>query len=319
MFIPILISAAILSSTQDQVTSGTPPQAKSGLGAAGIAAIWKQNTVTWDRLRPVLSEIAGNAALQEVLLDDMLSTRARERGIAPDEAAIKREEETLLGYLDKDRARAERLLDDLRARQGLGPVRWQSLLWRNAVLRALVAPDVEVQETQITAACDAAHGPKRKPRVIAVPDLRSAQTVTQRLESGERFEDVAVQISTDQSAARGGMVTPMSKLDPSVPAAIREALWSIPKVGGVSPPVLIGTGYLIVRFDGEIPGDGVDLASVRGEAARAVRVAQERARMDQLAQDLTRGANPTIFDDSLADAWGRVRMEARKSGPPPQE
>jgi len=305
------------SPTTGQTPPGPPP-VKSVDGAAGIAAIWKDSTITWDRLRPVLAELAGSAALQEVLLDEQLAQRARSRGIAPDAAALKREEELLLGYLDKDRARAERLLEELRARQGLGPVRWNGLLWRNAVLRALVAPDVEVQETQIVAAHDAAHGPKRRPRVISVPDLRGAQSVTDRLAKGDRFEDIAAEISTDVSAARGGLISPMSKLDPGVPAAVREALWSVTTVGGVSAPVLVGTGYVIVRYEGDIPGDGVPLSAVHEDAARAVRIAQERARMDQLAQELVRTAKPTIFDDALADGWNRVRMEATRSGPPPQ-
>jgi foldase protein PrsA len=294
-----------------------PPAARSVDGAAGIVAIWKDQTVTWDRLRPVLSELAGSAALQEVLLDSALAERARERRIAPDEAAMSREEETLLRYMDKDPARAQRLLDDVRARQGLGPTRWRALLWRNAVLRALVAPDVEVQEAQIAAAHDATHGPKRRVRVIAVPDLRGAQAVMDKLGKGVRFEDLAAEVSTDQSAARGGLINPMSRLDPGVPAAVREALWAVPAVGGISPPALVGTGYVIVRFEGEDPADGVTLESVHDEAARAVRLAQERARMDQLAQDLVRGAKPTIFDESLSDAWNRVRMEATRSAPRP--
>ena len=294
-----------------------PPAAKSVDGAAGIVAIWKDQTVTWDRLRPVLSELAGSAALQEVLLDSVLAERARERRIAPDEAAMHREEETLLRYMDKDPVRAQRLLDDVRARQGLGPTRWRALLWRNAVLRALVAPDVEVQEAQIAAAHDATHGPKRRVRVIAVPDLRGAQAVMDKLGKGARFEDLAAEVSTDQSAARGGLINPMSRLDPGVPAAVREALWAVPAVGGISPPALVGTGYVIVRFEGEDPADGVTLESVHDEAARAVRLAQERARMDQLAQDLVRGAKPTIFDESLSDAWNRVRTEATRSAPRP--
>jgi parvulin-like peptidyl-prolyl isomerase len=154
--------------------------------------------------------------------------------------------------------------------------------------------------------------------VISVPDLRGAQSVTDRLAKGDRFEDIAAEISTDVSAARGGLISPMSKLDPGVPAAVREALWSVTTVGGVSAPVLVGTGYVIVRYEGDIPGDGVPLSAVHEDAARAVRIAQERARMDQLAQELVRTAKPTIFDDALADGWNRVRMEATRSGPPPQ-
>jgi parvulin-like peptidyl-prolyl isomerase len=196
-------------------------------------------------------------------------------------------------------------------------VRWRSLLWRNAVLRALVAADVRVEEPQVVAAHDAAHGPKRRARVIAVPDLRGAQRVQERLAAGESFEAVAADTSTDPSAARGGLVTPMSRLDPGVPAAVREALWALAKPGEVSPPVLIPTGYLLVRFDGEAAGDGVTLESVRARAERSVRLAQERAWMDALAADLLRGARPTIFDESLADGWNRVTTEATRSAPPP--
>lgn len=299
--------------------SGRPadPGAGGTDGAAGIVAVWKDDTVTWDRLRPVLGELAGSIALQELLLDQLLERRARERGIVPDAAATEREEQLLLGYLDRDPAKASRLLSELRSRQGLGPVRWAALLRRNAILRALVAPDVTVQESQVAAAHDAAHGPRRRARVVAVPDLRAAQSVADRLARGERFEDVAAEASTDPSASRGGLVAPMSRLDPSVPTAVREALWSVPQPGGISPPALVGTGYLIVRYEGDEPGDGVPLQSVRADAERAVRIAQERARMDALAQDLLRGVRPAIFDESVADSWNRVRTEATRSAPPP--
>ena len=316
---PATLLAAALLAQSPAALPATPPAdgARSADGAAGIAAIWSDETVTWDRLRPVLAELAGNAAMQEVLLDALLERRARERGIAPDGAAIAREEATLRTYLDRDAAKAERLLAEVRARQGLGPVRWHALLRRNAILRALVAPDVDVQEAQVVAAHDAAHGPRRGARVIAVPDLRAAQAVSDRLAKGERFEDLAAELSTDPSAARGGLVNPMSRLDPGVPAAVREALWAIAEPGGTSPPVLVGTGYLLVRRGADLPGDGVTLEAVRADAERAVRLAQERARMDTLAQDMIRGVNPTFLDESLADAWNRVRTEATTPAPRP--
>jgi hypothetical protein len=83
------------SAAQGPATTAPAAGAKSADGAAGIAAIWRQETVTWDRLRPVLAELAGSAALQEVLLDQLLEERARERGIVPDDAALAREDATL--------------------------------------------------------------------------------------------------------------------------------------------------------------------------------------------------------------------------------
>jgi parvulin-like peptidyl-prolyl isomerase len=294
------------------------PGARSDTGAAGIVALWGDTTITWERIRPILGELAGGAALQEAILDELLERRARERKVEPDEAALANEERTLLGYLDKDPAKAERLLQEVRSRQGLGPVRWRALLRRNAMLRALVAPDVEVQEAQVVAAHDAAHGPRRGARVIAVPDLRAAQAAADRIAKGERFEDLAAELSTDPSAARGGLVNAMSRLDPSVPAAVREALWAIGEVGGTSPPVLVSSGYLLVRRGPDMPGDGIAIEAVRADAERAVRLAQERARMDALAQELLRGVDPQVLDEGIASSWrGLTTGATRSSRPPP--
>jgi hypothetical protein len=309
--------AALLA--QEPSGTAAPPGARGTDGASGVVAIWGDRAITWDRVRPTLAELAGGAALQEALLDELLAERARERGIEPDEAALAREERTLLEFLDADPAKAERLLGEVRARQGLGPVRWRALLRRNAMLRAIVAPDVQVEEAQVVAAHDAAHGPRRGARVIAVPDLRAAQAVAERLRRGDRFEDVAAEVSTDPSAARGGLVNPMSRLDPSVPAAVREALWAVAEPGGTSPPVLVASGYLLVRRGADIAGDGVALEAVRARAERSVRLAQERARMDALAQELLRGVDPQVLDENVASSWRSLTTGATRSAPPPRE
>ncbi len=297
---------------QADVPAGATAPARTATAAeTGIAAVWQNHAVKWDALRPIAVELAGAAALQEAILDALIDDRARERAITVTEQQLRSEEATLLQLLDKDPDRAQRALEQVRACQGLGPVRWRALLRRNATLRALVARDVEVQEPQLAAAHDAVHGAKRKARIIAVPDLRTAQSVTERLAAGAPFEEIAARESTDVSAARGGLIAPISRLDPAFPVAVREALWSVKQPGGISPPVLVGTGYVLMRWDGEVPGDGVQLAAVRAETERAVRIAQERAKMDQLAQDLVRNAKPTIFDDSLADAWNRAAANPR--------
>ena len=93
MMVVLLLSAQPVPAPPAAPVPSGPPPVKSADGAAGIAAIWKESTITWDRLRPVLAELAGSAALQEVLLDEQLAQRARTRNIAPDAAALKREEE----------------------------------------------------------------------------------------------------------------------------------------------------------------------------------------------------------------------------------
>lgn len=280
-------------------TTATPP------GEIGMAATCGGETISWSELRPILAERAGAAAIEEVLLDKRLRTTAAQRGITITEEAMRAEEAALRHQLSTDAERAERLLEELRARQGLGPTRWRALLWRNAALRALVAEEVQVQPAQVEAALDAAHGPRRRARVIAVPDLRTAQHVSERLKAGEAFPDLAAELSTDVSAARGGLIAPVSRLDPAFPTAFREALWALAAVGGVSPPVMTGAGFVLVRYEGDVPAT-TPPADARAEAERAVRLAQERALMETLARDMMRDANPSIFDESLADSWRRT-------------
>lgn len=292
--------AIVIALWADQNAPAAPAAAD-----VGIAAICDKDSITWQELQPVLAERAGAAALEEVLLDKRVRAAAQDRGIVVTDEMMKREEDSLRAQLAPDGARAEQLLDEVRARQGLGPRRWQALLWRNAALRAMVARDVEVRPEQVTAQVDAVYGPKRRARVIAVPDMRAAQKAIERLKAGEAFGDVAAEVSTDASAARGGLIAPVSRLDPAYPASFREALWSIAGVGEVSSPVLSSNGLVLVRFEGEEPAAAQPPADARAAAERAVRFAQERARMEELARDLVRGAKPTIFDDGLADSWQR--------------
>lgn len=292
--------------TPAQPSSNTPAARAESAADVGIAAIWQQDSVSWRELQPVLAERAGAAALEEVLLDKRVRAAVAERAIEVTDAMVREEEAALRAQLSSDAERADRLLDEVRARQGLGPRRWSALLWRNAALRAMVARDVTVLPQQVDAALDAAHGAKRKARVIAVTDLRAAQRVAERLAAGEVFADLAAELSSDTSAARGGSIAPVSRLDPAYPAAIREALWAIPTVGTASPPVLSTNGFVIVRYEGDVPASASVPADARAAAERAVRYAQERARMEETARDMVRGAKPTIFDDSLADSWTRV-------------
>jgi parvulin-like peptidyl-prolyl isomerase len=221
------------------------------------------------------------------------------------------EERELVASLSDDPARAIVLLSELRAAQGLGEKRWKSLLKRNSAMRLLVQNDVKVTPDAVEALMDAAHGPKRQCRVMALPDLKMCAEARARLDAGEPFGEVAADLSTDRSASRGGLVLPVSRLDPTWPSSFRQTLWSLQK-DGVSAPVLIDNGYVFIRFENEIPGDAATSPEIRAVAERAVRRGQERIYMENLAKQLRQAQrNVTIFDDSLLDGWTRVKNAAR--------
>lgn len=279
-------------------------------GATGTPAMWRNDAIPGDELDARAMEAAGALVLEEMLIERALRTELARRELTVDDAAIAREETMAREALSSDPARAEQLLQALRASQGLGAIRWRSLLWRNAALRTLARDQSTIGEAEIATAHDLRHGPRRNARIIVMPDLMSVQRAMERLAAGDAFSDVASALSTDTSRDRGGLVSPISRLDPTWPATVREALWAL-EPGTHSAPVLIDEGYIIVRCEGQIDGDGVTPEAARAENERTARLAVDRVEMDRIQREIVRGLDPTIFDRSLDESWRRTRDSRR--------
>src|SRR5262245_25830886 len=98
--------------------------------------------VSMGDLRPILNEMAGADALQEVILDRKIeeALAASDLTIQPDDVAAERQ--LLLQSLSHDEDAALKKLDEMRTRAKLGKARFELLMRRNAGLRALVQKDV---------------------------------------------------------------------------------------------------------------------------------------------------------------------------------
>lgn len=261
-------------------------------------------------LDPVLVEIAGRRALQERLLDELLRQELRRSGLVLRADAELREEAILLAALDNDQDRARRLLEEVRAREGLGPVRFAGLLRRNAMLRRLIEDEVTITEDALLAAWDRAHGPRREARVIVVPTLLETTSILESLAEGVDFAALAAARSTDASASAGGLVEPVARLDPSWPPAFRDTLWAL-EPGTVSSPVLVGDDYLIIECLGERPGDDTTPEEARVESERVVRRGQERLLMDATARRLLGEVRVEFIDEGLGRAWDGAGEDLR--------
>ena len=142
-------------------------------------------------LDTALAELSGGVILREFLLDRRIAELAAERGVVVDQAMIDRERGLLLETLASDPDRAAELLAAVRARQGLGPVRFEALLRRNAALRALVAGEIVVDEIAIERIHDVRHGPRRVARIIAVAELAEASRLAESIAAGGDFATIA--------------------------------------------------------------------------------------------------------------------------------
>ena len=286
------------------------PRAQTAQTSAGRSArvsppaALNARPITWDDMHDALVEAAGAVVLEEVTLDRLLAAEAQRRGVRVENVDLENEERALLNSLARaaNSSSETAVLEELRRRRGLGPHRYRALLRRTAIMRALVAPDVNITEEQLELARAIRFGEKRRVRLITAPSLLEAQTALRAIQRGEAFPEVAARLSTDPSAPRGGLLDPISTADPSYPAAIRDAAKRL-DVGAVSPALAIDGGYAVLKLEEIIPERAPrDAGSILLEDARAE---QERVLMTALARRLLAEASLNLFDPALETAWRR--------------
>lgn len=269
------------------------------------AAVIDGEPITWSALQPALAEAAGAAVLIDAALDARLARRFSLQGLTLVPAMIERERTIFAaaaaaaGLSGDDAAAA---LERLKAQRGLGPVRFAALLRRNAMLRALVQPEVLVNEASISQAYSLRHGDRFRARVISVSTANQASEALRRIRAGEDFSRVAAEVSTDASASRGGVIDPISPADPAYPQALRDTLAKM-NPGEISSPIAMSQGFTIVVLDAKGPPPGQSVPpnpeSVRADMEREARLRQERLLMEQLARELSVGPGVRPLDPSL--------------------
>ncbi len=281
-------------------------------------ALLADDVITWDEIRPRLTEAVGGPVLEELVLERMLERECRARGIEITPRELATERELLAQALvitgaapGQDRAAAERVLAQVRRERGLGEVRFAALLRRTAMMRALVQTEVAITPEAIQRAYEVRYGERFRVRLITVGSAREAMRLIERLRTGEPFDALAMEVSTDVSSVRGGLIEPISPEDPSWPQALREALRTM-TVGEVrGSPVALETGFAVLRLEERL-APATDRPSpevVRADLEQEVRVRQERLLMNRLARRLIAEAPLSVVDTELRRAW-ELRREA---------
>jgi hypothetical protein len=265
-------------------------------------------SIEWSALAPSLAEAAGGLVVEELALDRLVLRELGRRGVMITDADLEHERAWLaasvVGATELQGTDAGRLIAEVRARRGLGPVRFDAMLRRNAALRALVRGQVEVRDDQVELAWRVQHGARVRVRLITTGTQREAlhlrdQALAAPPERAEsRFAELAEAHSTDPSAPRGGLIEPFSLEDPAFEPSIRLAAAPLTP-GQVGPVVAIRNGFAVLYLDETVPADGVTLEASRDALAEQLRSRQERLRMDQLATQLLAGVQIRVFDDSL--------------------
>jgi foldase protein PrsA len=294
----------------------SPPDSGAIADKTRPIAVVDGRPITFDAIRPALIEAGGGAVLEEAVLDELLQREAERRELKITRAQIEAERELLAQTLTGSGAAADpteagRLLAQVRAARGLGDVRFNALLRRNATLRALVAADVRITDSALDQAYAMSFGARFRARLITTAAAADATKLAQEVRAGADFSSLAAERSTDASAARGGLLEPISPLDPAYPAAIRSTLRSL-KPGEVSDPIALDSGFAILQLIEEVPAPQAapDREAALPELERRVRTEQERLLMNQLVRRLLDSARVSITDRNLERAWrARTKRE----------
>ncbi|MEY4183457.1 MAG: hypothetical protein RLZZ217_2083, partial [Planctomycetota bacterium] len=310
---PVLVAGCLLagcaSGPEASSAPATAPQ------AAAPVAIIDGRVLDWGAFGPLVAEASGGPVLEETVLEWRCAEECAKQGLVIDTDRVQAEERTVLQALDADPERAMRLLQSLKARQGLGPLRWQALLRRNAMLRALVSKDIVLDAAVVEQARDALVGPRRDARLIVVADLVAAERIRAALRDGAAFPELAARESLDASAPRGGLVTGVTRRDAAYPSAFRETLFTLAP-GAISDPLLAEDRFMIVQMLAESTPPAVEPAELDRRAQERARIAQERVAMERLADRFLKTTSLSIFDDAVKGSLERVH--GSRPGAPPK-
>ncbi len=290
-----------LAGNQQHQTRGTAIQAERTADRSAVVAYVDGTAIRRSALWPGLVEAAGQTVLDEVVLDRLLTERFAAQGRTLTGADVAAELSALSESLSDDPDEAARLLNELRRRRGLGDDRFDRLLRRNAMLRQLVADEVAVSDAQAQRLYDRRYGPRYRVRLFTADSARAAQRLRARALAGEPFGELAARHSTDASAAQGGLLSPISPLDPTYPQAVRDAL---PKLDpaterGLSPVIALEGGFAVLKLEEVQEAQAVPFEEVKENLRRAARRQGERLRMEQLANALREGADVLVLDPAL--------------------
>jgi hypothetical protein len=295
-----------LAACQSKPAPTTQPSAAARQPDLGPIAYIDGQPVTWAQIQTPLIETGGGQVLVELVMDRSLEHRLAERGVTVSEKDVEAEERILAETLSADPDQARRLLNELRSRRGLGDWRFARLLWRNAAMRALVQPEVQVTDAALRQAYDLRYGPRYETRLIVVDNAPTANDVVRRARDGERFEDLALQRSTDISRTRGGLIDPINPADASWPEAVREAVVRL-QPGQVSDPIGLENGYAVMRLERKIDAREVRFDDVRDQLAQATRRDVEQRLMQRLARTTVAESSVTVLDPALSKSWAAQR------------
>ncbi len=264
----------------------------------------------------LLKRSHGLSAFQQLLAVEIARQAAEAKGIHLGQAdldeAYDKDVQDLVGP-GTEPNEAQRILKAVLARRGVSEEEFRLSAYRNAYLRRIAEPIVEagITDDAMEIEFDRLYGPKVQVRHIQVSDSESLTRVNQALANGDDFAEIAQRYSQNiDTTAGGGLLAPFSRLDPSVPAALREVAFRLER-GEVSGPVRVDGWSQILRLERKFPAEPVEMADVADKVRESLKTHLVRQQMQELLRSMLESASLQIHEPDLAKRFGAIRAANR--------
>ncbi len=263
-----------------------------------------------------LIEGRGLALLERMLAREAARQEANRLGIVVNRAEVEAEYDITIQaarFNGKDvaaltPARREQIIEEWSRSRNVTRRELDVVMEQRALLRkiATAVEPVEISAEMLANEYERVHGEKAEVRHLQLAAERDYVQVRQRLDRGERFEDIVLDYSQNlMSRERRGLLPPFTANDPTVPAIFAKAAFALTP-GEVSNPLEAEGSFHVLKLERRIPADAAAFEDVRDELEANLRARLIAERMDALGERLVRQAEIKIEDAVLREQYRRA-------------
>lgn len=308
----------------DPTRTGTHDGSGGDETAGPPIATVNDQPVSRQSLIRLLIEGRGLALLQQMLLCEVARQEADRLGLEVTKADIAHEYDmTLRGdrYNGKDiealtPARRKQLIDQWTQTRGIPRTELKIAMERQSYLRKIANGQVEITDAMLRREYSRVHGEKVEVRHIQLPAKRTYVQIMQRLNQGDRFEDLVMDYSENRlSRQKQGLLPIFAADDPTVPAIFAKVAFEL-KPGQVSNPIEAEGSFHVLKLERRIAADGAPFEEVRDKLRNHLRARIVAERMEELAKRLFLRAKINIEDPTLRTQYNLRRQRNQIEGPP---
>ncbi|WP_241152414.1 peptidylprolyl isomerase [Vaginisenegalia massiliensis] len=152
-----------------------------------------------------MKKASGTATLRTMILEQVLEANVQDANKlkkAADEEVAKQVKE----------AGGEETFQQLLSYQQLGSIdEFKHQIYVRNMFREVVEKEIDTSDKAVQAYYKEGYSPKMEAQHILVKTEEEAQKAIDRINNGEKFDDVAKEVSTDGSAQNGGLLSPFTK------------------------------------------------------------------------------------------------------------